>query len=113
MKNYLAYIEDMIIAIDKILRYIESTQNLESFLTNEMVIDAVTRNYEIIGEATRFIPKEIKDKYFKVPWKQMYGLRNFAIHEYHAIDPLILWEIAEDHLVTNKIALEESLVHER
>lgn len=56
MRDYLAYIEDMILAIDKILRYIESTQTLESFLANEMVIDAVTRNYEIIGEATRFVP---------------------------------------------------------
>lgn len=43
----------------------------------------------------------------------MYGLRNFAVHEYHTIDPVILWEIAEDHLVANKIALEAILENER
>jgi uncharacterized protein with HEPN domain len=43
----------------------------------------------------------------------MYGLRNFAAHEYHRIDPQILWEIAEDHLIENKMPLEEVLVKER
>ena len=74
-----------------------------------MVIDAVTRNFEIIGEAANKVPVAIKDKYPLIPWKQMYGLRNFAIHEYQTIDPTILWEIAQDHLVENKMALEHLL----
>lgn len=106
-RGYLAYIEDMIEAIDKIIRYLETVNGLKGFLGNEMVIDAVTRNYEIIGEAANQIPKAIKDKYPELPWRQMYGLRNFAAHEYHTIDPQILWEIAEDHLLENKIQLEE------
>ena len=95
-KNYLVFIEDMIEAIDKILRYLEKVDGFSGFLKNEMVIDAVTRNYEIIGEASNQIPKVIKDKYLELPWKQMYGLRNFAVHEYHTTDPQILWEIAEN-----------------
>lgn len=112
-RDYLAFIEDMIDAIDKILRYIETVEGLSDFLNNEMVVDAVTRNYEVIGEAANQIPKEIKIKYHEMPWRQMYGLRNLAIHEYHTIDPKILWEIAEDHLVQNKIQLEELLDKER
>lgn len=112
-RGYLAYIEDMIEAIDKIMRYLDTVNGLKDFLQNEMVIDAVTRNYEIIGEAANQIPKAIKEKYTDVPWRQMYGLRNFAAHEYHTIDPLILWEIAEDHLTENKIQLEEVLEKER
>ncbi|WPP51700.1 HepT-like ribonuclease domain-containing protein [Catalinimonas niigatensis] len=112
-RGYLAYIEDMIEAIDKIIRYLETVNGLKGFLGNEMVIDAVTRNYEIIGEAANQIPKAIKDKHPEVPWRQMYGLRNFAAHEYHTIDPQILWEIAEDHLLENKIQLEEVLEKER
>ncbi len=72
-----------------------------------MVIDAVTRNFEIIGEAANKIPSEIKGMYPDVPWRQMYGLRNFAVHEYHIIDPRILWDIIENNLVLNKIQLEE------
>ncbi len=112
-REHLAYIEDMIEAIDKILRYLDTVNGLDDFLRNEMVIDAVTRNYEIIGEATNQVPKSIKDKYPNLPWRQMYGLRNFAIHEYHIIDPVILWEIAQDHLAQNKIQLEHLLDIER
>lgn len=112
-RDYIAYIEDIIESIDKILRYLDTVNGLDDFLKNEMVIDAVTRNYEIIGEAVNQLPKALKEKYPQLPWKQMYGLRNFAIHEYHLIDPVILWEIAEDHLVNNKIQLENLLEQER
>ncbi len=80
----------MIEAMGKILRYIGTVKDADDFLNNDMVMDAVTRNYEIIGEASNKIPQHIKDKYPEVPWKQMYGLRNFAVHEYHIIDPVIL-----------------------
>lgn len=112
-RDYLAFVEDMIGAIDKVLRYLDTVNGLAGFLQNEMVIDAVTRNYVIIGEAANQIPKNIKDKYPELPWRQMYGLRNFAAHEYHIIDPQILWEIAEDHLIENKIQLENLLYQER
>ena len=113
MRDSLALIEDMIEAIDKIIRYLDTADGLADFLQNEMAIDAVTHNYEIIGEAANQIPKVIKDKHPNLPWRQMYGLRNFAAHEYHRIDPQILWEIAEDHLIENKIQLENILDQER
>lgn len=112
-RGYLAYIEDMIEAIEKIIRYLDTVNGFEEFLQNDMVIDAVTRNYEIIGEAANQIPETVKEKYPELPWRQMYGLRNFAVHEYHTIDPQILWEIAEDHLIENKIQLEGILEKER
>lgn len=112
-RDYLTFVEDMIEAIDKILKYLDTVDGLEEFLQNDMVIDAVTRNYEIIGEAAHHIPENIKEKYPELPWRQMYGLRNFAVHEYHIIDPQILWEIAEDHLIDNKIQLEILLEKEQ
>lgn len=111
-RDFLTFIEDMIQSIGKILKYLEITPNFSDFQENEMVIDAVTRNYEIIGEASNQIPQNIKDKYPELPWKQMYGLRNFAVHEYHIIDPKILWEIAKDHLEENKKQLEFLLKEE-
>lgn len=112
-RDYIAFIEDMINAIDKILKYIDTVEDISGFLANEMVVDAVTRNYEIIGEASNQIPLDIKDKYPEIPWRQMYGLRNFAVHEYHIVDPVILWEIAEDHLLEDRIKLETLLNIER
>ena len=102
-------LEDMIQSVDKILSYLETTNDLQEFLANEMLIDAVTRNFEIIGEAANKISEEIKEINSNVPWSEMYGLRNLAAHEYHSIDPAILWEIATEHLVQNKIDLEDLL----
>lgn len=111
-RDHLTHVRDMIQAIDKIFKYLESVSGLEDFLSNDMVVDAVTGNYEIIGEAANKVPKALKEKYPQLPWKQMYGLRNFSVHEYHLIDPVVLWEIAENHLVKDKIELEKLLEKE-
>lgn len=112
-RGHLAYVEDMLEAINKIFRYLDTVDGLAGFLKNDMVIDAVTRNYEIIGEAASKVPTSIKEKYPEIPWRQMYGLRNFAVHEYHIIDPQILWEVAEDHLIENKNQLKKLLENEK
>lgn len=109
----LILIEDMLYSIDKILKYLGNVQSMEEFLANEMLVDAVTRNFEIIGEAANKVPSDLKAKYPEIPWRQMYGLRNFAVHDYHIIDPVILWEIARDNLPGNKAELEELLKTER
>ncbi len=111
-RSFILYVEDMIEGIDKILRYVEGINGINEFLSNDMAVDAVTRNFEIIGEASKKVPQQIKLKYDEIPWKQMYGLRNFAIHEYHIIDPAILWDIIENNLVQNKISLESLIEHE-
>lgn len=74
-RDYLLYLEDIINAIQKIENY---TQNMDfhKFSKNEMVIDAVIRNFEVIGEATKNIPEEVKEKYPTVEWKEATGFRN-------------------------------------
>ena len=66
-----------------------------------MVVDAVVRNFEIIGEASQKIPTEIQQKYPEVPWKKMYGLRNLIAHEYFGLDYEMIWEIAKNNLPQN------------
>ncbi len=105
------YISDIISSIDRILSYIETVDNFESFSKNQMVIDAVTRNFEIIGEITNKLPASLKENYPEIPWRQMYGLRNFAIHEYHIIDNRVIWEIATEKLIANKIDFEQVLAN--
>jgi uncharacterized protein with HEPN domain len=65
----------------------------DSFRQNQLVIDAVVRNLEIIGEAVRNIPEEVKHKYSIIPWRKMVKLRNILIHEYSGVDESILWEV--------------------
>lgn len=87
------YISDILEAIEKIQRYI-SNLTFEEFANNPMVIDAVARNFEIIGEASSHVPEDIQVKYPKVPWFQMKAMRNIMAHEYFRIDLSIVWETA-------------------
>ena len=84
----------------RITGYIKSIEFTE-FKKNHLIIDAVIRNFEIIGEASKNIPENIQEKYPEIPWKKMYGLRNLISHEYFGIDYEMLWEIATGNLPQN------------
>lgn len=107
--SFRIYIEDMITSIDRILNYAEKVKGLEEFMSNQLIIDATVRNFEIIGEASKKIPDEVKNLYPNVPWRQMYRLRNIVSHEYASVDIALLWGLIQNELVKNKISLEEIL----
>jgi len=100
-RNNTLYIEDILTSIKKILRYTEG-MSFDAFLKNEIVIDAVIRNLEIIGEAAKKIPEDIKNSNSDIPWKRMIGLRNIVVHEYFGIDFEIIWQIATKNLPSLK-----------
>jgi len=95
------FVEDILEAIDKIKRHIEGL-TYETFVKNELVIDAVIRNLEIIGEASRNLPEDVRKKYPEIPWGRMIGLRNIIIHEYFGVDLAIIWEIITKNLPETK-----------
>jgi len=96
-KRYLMSLQDILESIDRIDTYTEGVE-YDSFSHNQMLIDAVIRNLEIIGEAARNVPEEIKNKYNEIPWKKMIGLRNMLIHGYFGVDESIVWEIIKKNL---------------
>jgi uncharacterized protein with HEPN domain len=72
-----------------------------------MRYDAVLRNLEVIGEASRQLPDELKEKHPNVPWDNMYRTRNILAHQYFGIDAQIIWRIATVHLPENLKGIEE------
>jgi len=84
-------IEDIIEAIEKIRTY-TAEMSLEAFAADSKAVDAVIRNVEIIGEASRHLPRDICARFPEVPWDEMRGIRNVLIHEYFGIDVEVLWE---------------------
>ncbi len=65
---------------------------------DQKTLDAVIRNLEIIGEAARFIPENVEEKYPDIPWLEMRGIRNILAHEYFGISASILWETVTKNL---------------
>lgn len=97
-------VKDILHAIEKIELY---TQNMtvSEFRKNQLVIDAVIRNFEIIGEASNQVPQAIQHAHQQIPWRQMIALRNFLIHEYFGVDLNTVWETARVHLPRLKLLL--------
>ena len=71
-------------------RYVGGISEKE-FLKSIQVQDAVIRRLEIIGEAIRNLPEELKEKYPSVPWREIADMRNVLIHEYFSVDENLLW----------------------
>ena len=92
MREYKTYLKDILKAINKIEKY---TLNLsfEDFTQNPLIQDGVIRNLEIIGEAIKNIPDDVKKANPEVEWKKIAGLRDILIHAYFGIDVNIIWDI--------------------
>jgi len=95
---------DILDSINRIENYIKDL-DYKTFLTDHKTKDAVVRNLEIIGEASKHISKRNKDK-LDVPWKRVSGLRNRIVHEYFGVDYKIVWRIITEQLNDLKTAIE-------
>jgi len=96
-RDYKLYLKDILDAIAKIEDYTKDL-SFEEFLKNNLVVDAVVRNFEILGEASKNISEEVKSQYPDIPWKEMAGMRDKIIHEYFGIDLEIVWKTAKIRL---------------
>ena len=91
IKDDLAYIDHILDCIRKINEFSKEL-SLKDFKTNELVQDAIIRNIEIIGEASKKISKDTKQTYFNIPWKEIAGMRDKLIHDYLGVDVTVVWE---------------------
>jgi hypothetical protein len=76
------------------------------FIRDEKTIDAVIRNLEVVGEAAKNVPEEIRQKYPQIPWKEVAGMRDRLIHAYFGVDLEIVWQT----IVSDLPKLESELV---
>ncbi len=77
------------------------------FEKKEMVVDAVLRNLELIGEASNRLSEEFKEEYSDIPWKKIIGLRNIVIHAYSNVDLDIIWDILMKNIPETKKTIQQ------
>jgi uncharacterized protein with HEPN domain len=96
-RDKLLLLDDMLLAAQKIKQY---TKDLDytQFLTDDKTLDAVVRNFEIIGEAANRIDPDFRDSNPEIEWKRIRGFRNRIVHDYFGIDYEIVWSIIEYYL---------------
>lgn len=102
------YLEDILDCIKKIESYVKD-MDYNEFSKNQLVYDAVVRNLEIIGEASKKISIEIKKKYPEIEWKKMSGLRDILIHEYSGINKEIIWDVIQTKISVLKSGVRDVL----
>lgn len=91
-RSWRLFLEDMVGASDRVLRYANGKE-LPAFVADEMAYDAVLRNLQIIGEAAKSIPAEVRHLHPDVDWKGMAGLRDVLAHAYFGLDDETLWDV--------------------
>lgn len=91
------YLQDIIDSINDIGDFIEG-MTLGDFKGDKKTINAVLRSIEVIGEASRNIPEEIRSRYPQVPWRKMTGMRDKLIHEYHGVDIDTVWKTLNEDI---------------
>lgn len=102
------YLEDMQSACEKIQRYTKD-MSLDAFREDDRTYDAVIRNLEILGEAARNLPDEIKIKYDQVEWRAIIALRNIVTHAYFSVKDEIIWDVVSNKVHPLQIKIEEIL----
>lgn len=90
-------LNDMLDSIDRIEQYTEGMSS-ESFANDQKTIDAVARNFQIIGEAASRLPDDFKEEHSGLEWHKIVGLRHRIVHEYFGIDIEIIWQILRKDL---------------
>jgi uncharacterized protein with HEPN domain len=90
MKNNFLYIDHILDSLEKIESYTKDLTKKE-FSKNDLVQDAVIRNFEIIGEASKKVSKDLKQTYHKISWKEISGMRDKLIHDYMGVDVDVIW----------------------
>ena len=101
---YLAQILERIVRIEGF-----ALSGKKSFLADPMIQDAVIRNLEVIGEASRRVGAEYQAAHPEIPWREMAGLRNILIHDYESVNLEKIWQVVEKELPSVKGALEKIL----
>ena len=107
-REIIDFVEDIVNAMNKAIMFVEG-MSYEEFSQDEKTVFAVIRALEIIGEAVKNIPDNVRKNYPEIPWKGMTGMRDKVIHQYFGVDLKVVWETIQERIPEVKPFFEKML----
>jgi len=102
------YIEDVIDAMNKSIEFVKDME-YEDFIHDDKTTFAVIRAIEVVGEAVKNIPEDVKKGYSEIPWREMAGMRDKLIHGYFGVDLRRVWKTVKEEIPPLKPLFEKIL----
>jgi uncharacterized protein with HEPN domain len=96
-RNLQLYLTDILVACEKVLRYTDSME-FEQFIADDRTFDAMIRNLQIIGEAVKNVPADVRDRHPEIEWRKIAGLRDILAHTYFQIENQIIWDVVQNKI---------------
>lgn len=108
---YRDYLEDILDALQKSRQFVAG-MSFEQFADDDKTVFAVIRGLEIVGEASKQVPEEVRGRYKEVPWREMAGMRDKLIHHYFGVDLRVVWKTVLEDVPALIPALKEVIARE-
>ncbi len=96
-RDYRLYLDDIEGSAEKILRFTQGL-SFEAFVEDNKTFDAVVLNLQIIGEAAKHVPDQVRAKYPEVDWRRIAGLRDVIAHGYFGLNEHVLWDLVQNRV---------------
>ena len=107
-RTFRDYVEDILTSFEETQEFTQGL-DFDAFARDRRTVNAVVRSLEVMGEAAKRIPAEIRKKYPEIPWKRMTGMRDKLIHEYSGVDVEIVWGVVKTELPPLKPFFDQML----
>jgi len=107
-RNAFLYIKDVLENMQDAEEFIQG-MSYEQFCADKRTVNAVLRSIEVIGEATKNVPEEIRARYLTIPWKEMAGMRDKVIHFCFGVDKEMVWLVVKDRIPALRPLIERIL----
>ncbi len=104
-RTYKDYLVDMYESAAKIMKFTDSI-SFQEFNEDDKTLYAVIRAFEILGEASKKIPKSFRDQHLTIPWKDIAGIRDKLIHDYFGVDAKVVWKAVKEEIPSLKNELQ-------
>lgn len=108
-KDPLPYLKHIRAECQYINSVVETGIGRQEFLEDETLKRAITRSLEIIGEASKNIPSQFRNRWTSINWKNMAGMRDRLIHGYMGVDYLIVWDVIKNKIPPLKNQIESMI----